>query len=581
MWRITCHLLSSRGPNWRLNLRYSRDTRKNFALTRAAVAAVDSVLVSGWGRAGFLALVLGLVRVSRLLGLARETKRLAGRLPVRLRRDCGFCPESATSASVRDITRGPAGAEASGPRLRASGAGAPDREDFVLLLSMAATKKPMPRISPMTARATIHRPRPDRVGWAVPGTNRPARSVGSCRAVPGNGGGGGGARSAPAVPGSGGGQTARDAVSGLGTGAAPAGGGATRQAGGAAQDAASFGGMARTATGSDAPAGGEPSAGDVQAVGDTQATGDTRAAGDTQVAGSTTAKDAPAAGDTRAAEGSQGFLGKVRKRWDKAAPHERTGAVGASLRAAGTVLGARSLAGRTMGAAGTGLQIGAQQQERDLEAGQAGGARSAPPPGTNLSALSSDEVQGYQDAMHDVHRDLGTMAGAAGLNLRQVERDAMAPVWAAAQHDTLANVARQAGFGDRGDTASIVGDFATSRVEGQLMAQGFLSQRITRPGAPSTTPLSDSPALLDYDRGQQIAWAAGGGNLATYGGLHHAIRRYAGTPGAGQDAARGFYDAAMESGSVAGTIEAAVEYGRGAGVPDSRLDPWLQELRTA
>ena len=251
------------------------------------------------------------------------------------------------------------------------------------------------------------------------------------------------------------------------------------------------------------------------------------------------------------------------------------------MRAAGTVLGARSLAGRTMGAAGTGLQIGAQQQERDLEAGQAGGARSAPPPGTNLSALSSDEVQGYQDAMHDVHRDLGTMAGAAGLNLRQVERDAMAPVWAAAQHDTLANVARQAGFGDRGDTASIVGDFATSRVEGQLMAQGFLSQRITRPGAPSTTPLSDSPALLDYDRGQQIAWAAGGGNLATYGGLHHAIRRYAGTPGAGQDAARGFYDAAMESGSVAGTIEAAVEYGRGAGVPDSRLDPWLQELRTA
>jgi hypothetical protein len=197
---------------------------------------------------------------------------------------------------------------------------------------------------------------------------------------------------------------------------------------------------------------------------------------------------------------------------------------------------------------------------------------------TNLSALSADEVSGYQQAMRDIRRDLRTPMLAAGLDPRQVERDALAPVWAAAQHDTLSNLARQAGFGDRGSTAGMVGDFVAYRFEGQLMNQGFLSERITRPGSRPSVPLSDTPALIDYDRGQQMAWAAGGGNMATYAGLHHAIRRYAGTPGAGQDAATAFYNAAVENRSVAGVTGAAREYGAQAGVPAERLEPWLQEL---
>ena len=202
-----------------------------------------------------------------------------------------------------------------------------------------------------------------------------------------------------------------------------------------------------------------------------------------------------------------------------------------------------------------------------------------PPSDTNLTALGPDEIQGYQGAMRDVRRDLRTPMRAAGLDLRQVEQDAMAPVWAAAQHDTLSNLARQAGFGDRGSTASQVGDFVAHRIEGRLMAQGFLSERITRPGAKPVTPLSDTPALTDYDRGQQIAWAAGGGSMPAYAGLHHAIRRYADTPRSGQDAANSFYDAAVENRSVAGVIEAAREYGAQAGVPGERLEPWLQELQ--
>jgi hypothetical protein len=183
--------------------------------------------------------------------------------------------------------------------------------------------------------------------------------------------------------------------------------------------------------------------------------------------------------------------------------------------------------------------------------------------------------------MRDVRRDLRTPMEAAGLDLRQVERDALAPVWAAAQHDTLSNVARQAGFDDRGSTASAVGDFVAYRVEGQLMAQGFLSERITRPGAQLSVPLSDSPALLDYDRGQQIAWAVGGGDMGTYAGLHHALRRYAGTPAAGAEAAEGFYTTALENQSVAGVIAAARDYGGQAGVDSERLDPWLQQLPAA
>jgi len=314
--------------------------------------------------------------------------------------------------------------------------------------------------------------------------------------------------------------------------------------------------------------------------------------GDDATAGGDGTGAAPtgAGGSVSTVSGSgSGLLGQIRRKWGRAAPHERTEAVGAAMRAGGAVLGPRSLAGRTMGAAGAGIQAGARAQAEELEAQQAG-----PTPGrgggkssgslssdTNLSALSADEVSGYQQAMRDIRRDLRTPMLAAGLDPRQVERDALAPVWAAAQHDTLSNLARQAGFGDRGSTASMVGDFVAYRFEGQLMNQGFLSERVTRPGSRPAVPLSDTPALVDYDRGQQMAWATGGGNMATYAGLHHAIRRYAGTPAAGQDAATAFYNAAVENRSVAGVIEAAREYGAQAGVPAERLEPWLQELGRA
>ena len=276
-----------------------------------------------------------------------------------------------------------------------------------------------------------------------------------------------------------------------------------------------------------------------------------------------------------------GYWERLRRRWRQAEPHERTEAVGAAMRAAGAVLGPRSLAGRTMGAVGMGLQAGANRQAEEPAAQQHEMGSGAAPPDTNLMALSADEIQGYQRAMRDVRRDLRAPMQAAGLDLRQIEQDALAPVWAAAQHDTLANVARQAGFGDRPDTASMVSDFVAYRIEGQLMAQGFLSERITRPGAPPVIPLSDSPALIDYDRGQQMAWAVRSGDMAAYAGLHHALRRYADTPQAGLDAATRFYNAALENPGVAGVIEAAREYGVQAGVPEERLEPWLQELQAA
>jgi hypothetical protein len=284
--------------------------------------------------------------------------------------------------------------------------------------------------------------------------------------------------------------------------------------------------------------------------------------------------------------GGSGFLGKIRRKWDEAAPHERIDAVGAAMRAGGTILGPRSLAGRAMGTTGAGLQMGARVQAEELGAPQAGPAAGraegmssgSPSSDANLSALGADEVLGYQQAMRDVRRDLRTPMQAAGLDLRQVERDALAPVWAATQHDTLSNIARQAGFGNRGSTMSQVGDFVAYRIEGQLMAQGFLSERITRPGSRPVVPLSDTPALVDYDKGQQLAWATGKGNMASYAGLHHAIRRHASTPQAGLDAAGAFYSAALENRSVAGVIEAAQEYGAQAGVPEDRLQPWLQEL---
>jgi hypothetical protein len=342
------------------------------------------------------------------------------------------------------------------------------------------------------------------------------------------------------------------AASGLASGAA-AGGAATNAAGETAQAVA-----ASTSMG---PAGMPPGTG----------TGESTAAGG---GGNESAGEAASAGSDE----PTGFLGRLRQRWAGAAPHERMQAVGSGLRAAGGVLGSRSLAGRTAGAVGAGLQFGANQQE-EMGARPSAAGSPAQPSGASLAALSPDEIQGYQEAMRDIRRDLRTPMEAAGLDLRQVERDAMAPVWAAAQHDTLSNVARQAGFGDRGSTAGAVGDLVAYRVEGQLMAQGFLSERITRPGAPPSVPLSDNPALLDYDRGQQIAWAAGAGDMGTYAGLHHALRRYAETPAAGAEAAEGFYNAALENRSVAGVIEAAQEYGGQAGVDGERLDPWLQQLQ--
>jgi hypothetical protein len=358
--------------------------------------------------------------------------------------------------------------------------------------------------------------------------------------------------STPTASSSSSGQAARDAVMNVSASPAPSEGGsgpATRQEGGVAQGGVLAGGACQ----GEGPRATEPRRG--------------------------AAEEAPSTRVELDVGGSPGYLGQLRRRWNEAESQERTQAVGAGLRAAGGVLGPRSLAGRTAGAIGTGLQSGARRQGEDARTSQRGPVVQAS--GANLAALSPDEIRGYQSALDDVRRDLRTPMEAAGLDLRQVEQDALAPVWAAAQHDTLSNVARQAGFGDRGDTASTVGDFVAYRVEGQLMAQGFLSERITRPGAQPSTPLSDSPALLDYDRGQQIAWAVGGGDMGAYAGLHHALRRYAETPAVGAEAAEGFYTAALENQSVPGVIEAARDYGGQAGVDSERLDPWLQQLPAA
>jgi hypothetical protein len=400
-------------------------------------------------------------------------------------------------------------------------------------------------------------------------------------ALAGAGGGAAAASAGSSAGGSGAGAVAAGvgaAPGGTATGAATE-GAATASAGESARGAVARAGMetspaqaeSATGEGSSAAGGVAPSiADDATAGGDGTGTAPTGAGGSVSTV----------------AGGGSGLLGQMRRKWDRAAPHERTEAVGAAMRAGGAVLGPRSLAGRTMGAAGAGIQAGARAQAEELEAQQAGptpgrgGGKSsgAQTSDTNLSALSADELLGYQQAMRDIRRDLRTPMSAAGLDPRQVERDALTPVWAAAQHDTLSNLARQAGFGDRGSTAGMVGDFVAYRFEGQLMNQGFLSERITRPGSRPAVPLSDTPALIDYDRGQQIAWAAGGGDMATYAGLHHAIRRYAGSPAAGQEAASRFYSTTMENRSVAGVIEAAWEYGAQAGVPAERLAPWLQEL---
>jgi hypothetical protein len=296
------------------------------------------------------------------------------------------------------------------------------------------------------------------------------------------------------------------------------------------------------------------------------AVGTARAGANRTAAGERADTNAPGAGEGAGAAGEDsGFLGRLRRRWAGAAPQERAEAAGAALRAGGAVLGSRGLAGRVAGAAGAGLQAGARRQAEEGAAPAAGAATGrgagTSPSGFNLTALSPDELRGYQEAMRDVRRDLRTPLQAAGLDLRQVERDALAPMWAAAQHDRLPNVARQAGFGDRGSAAIQVADFVAYRIEGQLMAQGFLSERITRPGSSPVVPLSDTPALMDYDRGQQIAWATRGGNMAAYAGLHYAIRRYADTPQAGLEAAGRFYEAAVENRSVAGVVQAAQEYG--------------------
>jgi hypothetical protein len=381
----------------------------------------------------------------------------------------------------------------------------------------------------------------------------------------------------PAALGAGGAAAAGGGAAAAGTGASAGGGGAATAAAGAtagtAASGATGGGSATSAAGESARAAAASTSLNAPATSPGSSAGGASSAPGSGGGG---AESAASAGSDE----PSGFLGRLRQRWRGAAPNERAQAIGAGLRAAGGVLGPRSLAGRTAGAVGAGLQFGANQQE-ELGGRPSPGSSPAQPSGANLAALSPDEIRGYQDAMRDVRRDLRTPMQAAGLDPRQVERDALAPVWAAAQHDTLSNVARQAGFGDRADTASAVGDFMAYRVEGQLMAQGFLSERITRPGAPPSVPLSDSPALLDYDRGQQIAWAVGGGDMGAYAGLHHALRRYGETPAAGAEAAEGFYTTALENQSVAGVIEAARDYGGQAGVPGERLDPWLQQLPPA
>jgi len=358
--------------------------------------------------------------------------------------------------------------------------------------------------------------------------------------------------------------------------------------GGAATAGAGASGAVGAATGVRGAAVGVGSA--IAGAGGAAADVNSAAAGRTATPASTEGNEAQAGEETTAAAegggaeaggevGQPGFLGKVQERWNEAKPHERTEAMGAAMRGAGRILGPGSLAGRTMEAVGGGLQAGARQLQGGQGSQQAGGGQSVPSPSyasTGLAALSPAERQGYQEAMQDVRRDLQGPMQAAGLDLGRVERDAMAPVWAAAQHDTLTNVARQAGFGDREDTQSMVSDFVASRVEGQLRNQGFLDELITRPGEPPNTPLSDTPALLDYERGQQMAWAAGG-DMSTYAGLHHALRRYADSPQKGTKAAAGFYGAMMEA-RGAGPVEAARSYAAQAGVPNERLELWLQQL---
>ena len=406
-------------------------------------------------------------------------------------------------------------------------------------------------------------------------------------ALAGTGGGGAAAASAGA---SAGGGSAGTIAAGLSTAGSAS--RSTSRAAGATGNRTAAGGASLAATQTDpdpsAPLGvnsaeGPSAAGTTgDSAGSTVCT--TRAGADRTAAGERADTNAPGAGEGTGPAGDEpGFLGRLRQRWAGAAPQERAEAAGAALRAGGAVLGSRGLAGRVAGAAGAGLQAGARRQAEEGAAPAAGAATGTgagtSPSGFNLTALSPDELRGYQEAMRDVRRDLRTPLQAAGLDLRQVERDALAPVWAAAQHDRLSNVARQAGFGDRGSTAIQVADFVAYRIEGQLMAQGFLSERITRPGSSPVVPLSDTPALMDYDRGQQIAWATRGGNMAAYAGLHHAIRRYADTPQAGLEAAGRFYEAAIENRSVAGVVQAAQEYGAQAGVPAERLEPWLQELQ--
>lgn len=245
------------------------------------------------------------------------------------------------------------------------------------------------------------------------------------------------------------------------------------------------------------------------------------------------------------------------------------------MRGAGAVLGPGSLAGRTMSAIGTGLDQTVRGQDRERRGPRAPRVPSL----ASTSRLTPPEVAGYTEALRDMQRDLKGPAEAAGLDLSAVERDALAPVWAAAQHQPLTSMARQAGFGDRASREEMVSDFVAHRLEEQLVARGFLGESVTRPGKPPATPLSDHPTLLDYDRGQRMRWATGGGDMATYAGLHHAIRRHAVVPQVGLAAARDFYEAAVASGSVSGAIEAARRHGASAGVPDARLDPWVRQLQ--
>jgi hypothetical protein len=316
-----------------------------------------------------------------------------------------------------------------------------------------------------------------------------------------------------------------------------------------------------------------------QVQGGTLASGTRRGADATPAQTGPGSRDEPPAGRTGAAEASSGYFDRLREGWGDAAPDRRAGALGTGLRSAGTILGGRSAAGRMMSSAGSTLQTVARQQAQER------GQQDEMGFGTEGDALGSSsyspaEWRGYKAAMEDLRRDpdLRTALNERGISLREIERDAMAPVKAAAQHDTLTNVARQAGFGDRGDTASIVGDFVTYRFEQQFVVRGFLTQPLNSPGTEPIVPLSDTPAYTDYDRGQQIAWRAGGGDMVAYAGLHHAMRRYAQTPESGQRAADSFYDAAINSGSVAGVVRAAQDFGTQAGVPSEQLEPWLRML---